>query len=163
MREKNRRTNWPPQIASLDVVDVYRKKTAAKRAITAETAETEPWEMASEAATAVPDALAEDPLLLPLLELPLLLEPEEEEVLVVEEPEPEAVAVARPVAVPVEEPVEVDEGVSKVVGQDRLKRASVERLSVIANFISLAELESRRLYQKVLTLLKRRRQPTSSQ
>ena len=69
--------------------------------------------------------------------------------------------VAVPVAVPEDEEVEL--GVSKVSGQVRLKRGVVERLLVIAKLCLLAPFESRRLYQKVGVLLKRRRQPTSCQ
>ncbi len=58
---------------------------------------------------------------------------------------------------------EVELGVSKVSGQVRLKRGVVDRLLVIAKLCLLAPLESRRLYQKVGVLLKRRRQPTSCQ
>lgn len=108
-----------------------------------------------------PEELEEPEEPLPVAEAPV---PE------AEAPVPEAVAEpndeeAVPVAVAVPEavPEEVELGVSKVVGQVRLKRGEVERSLVMANFMVLAEFESRRLYQKVLTLLKRRRQPTSSQ
>ena len=69
-----------------------------------------------------------------------------------------------PVEVP-ELPAELDTatGVSKVVGQVRSNLGLVERLLVMANFILLSGLESRRVYQKAVVFPKSLRHPTSCQ
>ena len=109
------------------------------------------WEAAPPVGVALAPAVVPEAPLLPE-PLPEPLEPEPPE------PEPDVdEAVGMPVAVPepvpvavaVPETLELSGLVSKVVGQVRLNRGLVDRLSVMANFMVLSGLESRRVYQKL--------------
>ncbi len=111
-------------------------------------------------------------LVLPALELAFGLEDELVPVVELPEPLPELPVLPVPPVLPVLPPPELPELPEPLpvvfvdlttAGQVRLKVGVVDRLWVMANLALLSGLESRRLYQKVGTLLKRRPHPMSSQ